>query len=229
MAVLTPPTIEDLIINIRNLLRQPRQDNSTWTDEELITYVNEGIRRYFTEVVVKNEGQFLATANLDLVSGEEAVELPSDFFGLRAVYRKVTDGYQVMPYVPDVNRSFSTISGTSGESYVPAYYMRKQSLVLRPPPTFSETDGLRIEYVAFPETILTGGDSMTASVSPIFKDLIETYAAYKAKVVESSTNGVNTYAPLKENLQDLMLAFRESIQNRAIYPNYIIPFNPEGN
>ncbi len=227
MAVLSAPTLDELIQNVRNLLNQPNANNSTWTDEELATYLNEAIRRYFAEVVLHSEGQFTTQDDLDIVENAETVELPMDCFEVRAVYRKVSGGYQMLPYRNNLTESYSTSGGTGGETYLPYYYMRKNALVLRPVPNFSETDALRIEYIQFPETMVTAGDSLTTQVSPVFKDLVEAYAVYKAKLKESLVSGVNLYGAARENLNDLFTAFKESIGQRSHNPTAIIPFSPE--
>lgn len=226
MAVLSQPTIEELIQNVRNMLSQPDPNNSTWTDEEISEYLNQGVRRYFAEVILYNEGQFDDVADLDIVAGQETVDLPADCYSVKAVYKKVNGGYTLLHYRNGAE-SYSTNGGTTSDSFLPYYRFRKNSLVLRDVPQFSETGGLRVEYVAFPETMVTGGDSLTESVSPIFKDLIQMYAIYQAKVKESLTNNTRTYDAALEMLNDLFSAFQNAIVKRAATPAAIKPFNPE--
>lgn len=226
MALLSSPTIEDLIQNVRNMLNQPSAANSFWTDEELVVYINEAIRRYFAEVVTTSEGEFTAVADLDIESGVETVALPDDFFKVKNLYRAVNDGFVILQYRNSLNSSYSTTDGGSGIFY-PSYYLRGNSLVLRPVPNFTETAALRLEYIQFPETIVTGGDSLTSQVSPVFRDLIETYAVFKAKMKESLVNGVDTTTLAKQNLSDLFTAFQEVVRNRSNYPVHVQPFNPE--
>jgi len=227
MALLSTPTADDLLVNIRNMLNQPNATNSFWTDEELLSYVNEAIRRYYVEVVQHAEGQFNVVTDLDITADTETVALPSDFFELRALYRKTSQGYDMLFYRNNLTEGYATTTASGGDLYNPYYYFRGNSLVLRPIPGFTQADGLRLEYVQFPETIVTGGDSLTSQVSPIFKDLIETYAVYKAKQKESLVSGVNTGALAKDNLNDLFASFKEVIEGRSYSPTAIKPFNPE--
>ncbi len=226
MATLSSPTQQALITNIRNLLNQPESTNSFWSDSELIEYINEAVRIYFVEVAHANEGQFTTTSDLNIVSGTETIALPSDFFEAKALYKKVTDGYVVLPYMNNMTESYSTTGGSSSNHYFPSYYFRGNNLVLRDVPGLSETAGLRLEYIQFPETMVTGGDSLTSQVSPVFKQLIEMYAVYKAKLKESLVSGVNVQGPAVDNLKDLYGAFKESITNRSKNPTFITPFNP---
>jgi hypothetical protein len=227
MATLSSPTIEDLIQNVRNMLNQPNATNSFWSDEELTVYLNEGVRRYFAEVVQHAEGQFTALSERDIVDSVQTVTLPSDCFKLKQVWRKVTGGYEPMHYRNNIMEGVSTEGAGGGSSFRPDYYLRGNTIVLSQMPGFSETGGIRIEYVQFPETMITGGDSLTAQVSPVFKDMIEAYAIYKAKVKESLVNGTNTSAMALQNLNDLFTSFKELIPNRSASPSAIKPFNPE--
>lgn len=227
MATLSSPTIEDLIVNVRNMLNQPDPANSFWSDDELTAYLNEAVRRYFVEVVQHFEGQFTTTTDLNITTDTETISLPSDFFEMKALYKKVTNGYEMLHYRNQLTGGYSTQGGTAANAYFPSYYLRGNNLVLRPVPNFSETSGLKLEYVQFPETLVTGGDTLTAQISPVFRDLIEAYAVWKAKVKESLVNGSNTAALALQNLNDLFLAFKESIGQRSASPTAIRPFNPE--
>ncbi len=228
MGVLSSPTAGKLLTNVRNYLGQPNASNSRWSDYELMEYINEGVRMYFAEVVLNMEGQFTTMSDLNIVSGTETVDLPSDCYEVKALYKKLSDGYQVLPYQNAILQSYSTSGIGSGDTFFPSYYFRDNKIVLRPIPDFSETSGLRIEYVRFPETLINGGDTLTSSVSPVFKQLIEMYAVYKAKVQESLVNGVNLAAVASDNLSQIYSLFKTSISSRSKYPQYTIAWNPEG-
>lgn len=228
MATLSSPTASTLVTSVRAMLRQPNPANSFWSDEELLRYLNEAVRVYFAEVTFNNEGQFLATADLNMVGGTETIALPTDCFEVRAVYRKMTDGYVAMAYVNDVTRGFVTAANSTGDMYIPSYYFRGNNLVLRDAPEQSETAGIRLEYVQFPDTLVNGGDALSSQISPIFKQVVEMYAVYKAKMVESLVTGVDTSALAKQNLNELYVQFKEAIKNRTLYPKYTVPYNPEG-
>lgn len=226
MAILTSPTIEELIENVRNMLNQPDSTNSFWSDAELTEYLNEGVRRYFAEVAPLFDGQFTTTVSLDIVANAETVELPDDCFSVKALYKKMNQSYAVLKYRNNILESYATTT-QSGDSYIPYYYFRGNSVVLRPIPGASETAGLLLEYVQFPDTMVNGGDSLTAQVAPVFKDLVQMYAVTKAKTKESLVTGVDTTTLAKSNLSDLYMAFKESIQARSASTSSTVPFNPE--
>jgi hypothetical protein len=227
MATLSSPTLQRLISNVRTLLNQPDRNNSFWSDDELTTYLNDAISIYFLEVTLNREGQFTTTTNLNLVAGTEEVSLPTDCFEVRTLWRKVTNGYVALPFRNRVDEGYSTLNTGGGDSYVPYYYLRQNKIVLRPQPDFSETAGLKLEYIQLPDTIVFGGDSLTNQISPVFKQLIEMYAVYKAKLKESLVNGTNLHVHAESNMNTIYKAFKDTIGNRAYSPTFVKPFNPE--
>lgn len=227
MSTLASPAADELLFEIRSNLNQTDPSNSFWTDEEILSYVNAGIRRYFAEVVHHAEGHFETQTDLDITNNVETVALPADFFKVRALNRKVNGGFVPLTYRNNLMTGYSNTGGASGDAYLPYYYLRGNSLVLRPVPNTTELAGLRLEYVQFPDTMLTGGDTMTAQVSPVFRDLIVAYAVYRAKVKESQVTGTMTYGPAKEIVNDLFIAFKEVIGGMSDFPTSIDPFSPE--
>jgi hypothetical protein len=209
------------------MLKQKDPTNSFWSEVELISYVNEAIRLYFLECTINNEGYFTTTTDLAIVSGSETVALPTDCFEVKNLWKSVTNGYILLPYKNSLTDSYSTQSGGGTDSYLPSYYFRGNNLVLRDTPNFSQTAGLKLEYIQFPDTMIYGGDSMTNQVSPIFKQLIVMYAVYKAKLSESLANNVNLYAAAKQNVDELYTIFKDTISNRSKNPTFVTPFNPE--
>jgi hypothetical protein len=226
MALLTAPSLARLIKEARIFLNQPNKSNSFWSDEELTMYLNDAVRTYFTMLVEAGQGQFDVTpANLDIVAGQEEVSLPSGCYEVRAVYKKRTDAYEILPFVNNVTENYSTQGGTSAEAYTPSYYFRGDALVLHPVPQFSETAGLKVEYSKIPDTMIWGGDTLNTGISPVFKELIITYCAYKAKLKESAVNGGQGHAVVGSHLGDLVNIFKNAIATRSNYPQAIRPFN----
>lgn len=226
MATLTQPSLDRLILEVRTMLGQLSAKNSFWTDQELTMYLNDSIRVYYQEVEERAEGQFDKVANLDIVSGVETVDLPDDCYEVKALYKVYSDRNEILEYANNLTFGYRTQTSDSSDSYNPSYYFRVNSLVLRPLPNFSETDGLLLEYTAFPETLIWGGDTLTESVSPTFKEMIVLYAVYKAKVRESLTTGNNTYVAVKMMLDECYIKFKDSVGYRSKFPQHIIQWNP---
>jgi hypothetical protein len=133
----------------------------------------------------------------------------------------------VLPYRNYESTSYAISGGTGSETFFPAYYFRENKLVLRPVPNYSQVGAIRIEYMYFPDMLSNAGDVMSSNVLPIFKQLIEMYAVYKAKMKESLTNGTDTSALAKQNLNEIYKLFVDTVKNRSRYPQFVKPFSPE--
>ena len=227
MATLTSPSIAELIQDVRYMLGQPDANNSNWSDEQLLTWLNEGVRRYFVEVIQHGEGHFTTQVDLDLTANVETVPLPTDCFSVKVLYRKVSGGFVALAYKNDLINGFSTTASASGDLYAPYYRFQGNNIQLRPLPGATEAGGLRLEYVQFPDNMVSGGDTMTSQIAPVFKDLIETYAVWKAKVQESLVSGTGTYTAIQQNLADLYSSFQQVIAARSAYPASVTAFHPE--
>jgi len=227
MATLSSPTAQTLLTDVRTQLNQRDPTNSFWTDVELLGYLNDAVSVYFLEAAQANEGYFTTTSDLNIVSGTDTITLPTDCFQVKRVLKKVTDGYVACGYRNEIMTGVSTQGGSNASSFIPSYYFRGNSLVLAPTPQFSETGGIRLEYIQFPDQMIYGGDSMTSQVSPIFKQLIIMYAVYRAKLRESMVNGVNMYQVPADALSGLVPLYRDSLPKRSKGPTYVQPFNPE--
>jgi hypothetical protein len=182
---------------------------------------------YFLEVTNNDEGFWTKVTDLTITTDVETVALPSDCFEVKAVYKTVNNGYVVLPYRNAESDSYTTQGGTGTETYFPSYYFRENSLVLRPVPNFTQAAGLRVEYIYFPDMLQNAGDTMSANVLPIFRQLIEMYAVYKAKLKESLTNGTDMTPVAQSNLNAIYKLFIDTVRNRSRYPQFIKPFSPE--
>lgn len=215
-----------MLQNVRAMLRQPNSANSNWSDEELLVHINAAVLRYFARLTLVNEGHFTITDTLDLVSGEDEIALPTGFFKVKNLWRKQGSEWVVLDYRNNVGLDLSTAGEGGGQGFLPDYEFRGNVLVLRQAPSFSEVDGLKVEFIKFPDTLLDGSDQLTAHISPVFKECVETYAIYKAKLAESLVSGVATFGPIKGHLNELEDDFDKLNVSRSKGHTYIQPFNP---
>lgn len=227
MGTLTQPALSTLRTNVRNLLNQPSSTNSFWTDAELDVYLNEAVRVYYNMIATMDEGYFLSQSDLNITSGTETVALPTGTMWVKALYKKVDNGYVILPYRNNLTEGYVTNSAGDAGSYTPSYYFRDNDIVLRPPPTFTETNGLRIEYMGFPDTLVNDGDLLTNQIPAVYQQVVEAYAVYKAKLKESFVNNVDTAAHPKAHLSELTQQLKDTIVLRSKNPTAVIPFNPE--
>ena len=162
---------------------------------------------------------------IDLISGQDTYDLPTDLYQIRTLHKVCTGTNQILRYDNNLSDSYFTDQLSTPNTYQPTYHFIDNQLVLRPKPGFNETGGLVMVYTAFPETLIVGGDVLTAGIAPIFKELVVNYAVYKAKLKESSVQGGNTYAPIAQHLSALVAQFRTSVADRSKYPQSIKPFD----
>ncbi len=226
MALLAAPSLQRLLREARIFLNQLDPTSSFWSDEELGNYANDAVAQYFQVVNNEAEGQFDTTANLDVVSGVETVALPSDFFEIRSLYAVQGNQNVMLPYRNNLTEGYGTTGTNNAQSYAPDYYFRGSSLVLRPIPQFSQAGFLLMEYTQFPQTMITGGDTLTSGISPTFKELVVKYMCYQAKLKESSVLGGDTYLPIEKHLGSLFSQFKQNVGGRSKYPQFIKPFEP---
>ena len=224
---LSSPTLGRMLSNVRDMLNQPNASNSTWTDAFLTEQINKGVQRYFAEVVQNVEGHFVTTTTLNIVSGSETIALPTGCFEVKGLWKVVSDGRVILNYRNNLNTGVITQGfGGSGETWFPDYSFRGNNLAFNPVPDFSETGGLFLEYIEFPERMLNAGDTLSQQIAPVFSDLIEMYAVYRAKMQESLVSGVDTSALAKAELASLYAQFTNSIRNRSKNPQFVQPFSP---
>jgi hypothetical protein len=223
---LSAPTLQEVIQAVRDLLNQPDPNNSFWNDEELTRYINEAVRIHMAELADIDEGHFFTTTPLNIVSGVETIALPSDCFTTKSVYRVLNQRNILMSYNNMINDSYATGNSNSGESYLPEYYFRGNNLVLRQPPTFSETGGILIEYSQYPAQLLDSADLLSAQISVLFRQSIEMYGVYKAKLKESLANGIRVDEVAQENWSGLFKQFKDLSAKRSRKSTSVIPFDP---
>ena len=227
MATLVTPNLERLIKDARILLGQPKAENSRYSDVELISYANDAIQQIFLTVNEAGEGQFDKIANLNIANAVETVALPTDCFAIKALYKVQGTINRRLEYRQNVIMDYDATSANSGSTtYEPYYYLRVNNLVLRPIPGFSETNGLIIEYTAYPSVLVYSGDSMDSGISPLFKELIVMYIVAKAKLKDDLAGGGNTRGPANEHLAGLYTNFKHQLMERSKAPSYITPFEP---
>jgi hypothetical protein len=224
---LVSPSVQDMLTAARRLLRQPDPSNSQWTDEDLLAWLNEAVRIHMCELTGLDEGHFTGIDDLNIVSGTETIALPTDCFMVKVVYKKVNNGFVPLNYRNTLNVGYSTQGGTSPELYQPYYFFRGNSLVVRPVPNFSETDGIRVEYFQMPAILTDSSDQLSAQIAPVFRQSVEAYVVYMAKLSESLTSGTNTAALAEKHFNGLYSQFQQLSQKRSKNPTYIQPFNPE--
>ncbi|GAC1501958.1 MAG: hypothetical protein NVS1B10_06480 [Candidatus Saccharimonadales bacterium] len=227
MAQVVAPTLERLIRDARILLNQPKPENSRFSDAELTGYANDALQQIYLTVNEAGEGQFDKTATLNITSGVETIPLPVDCFAVKVIFKKQGTINRRLEYHQNILNDYDNSASSNGSaSYEPYYYFRGNNLVLRPIPGFSETGGLTIEYTAYPNLLVFGGDIMDSGMSPLFKELIVMYIVSKAKLKDDLAGQGQGYALASSHRNDLFKQFKHQLMERSKAPQYINTFEP---
>lgn len=227
MAQVVAPALERLIRDARILLGQPKAENSRYTDAELTGYANDAVQQIFLTVNEAGEGQFDKSTTLNIVNATETVALPTDCFAVKALYKVQNQINRRLEYRQNTLMDYDNSSTNSGSTtYEPYYYFRGNNIVLRPIPGFSETNSLVIEYTAYPNVLVFGGDIMDSGISPLFKELIVMYTVAKAKLKDDINGGGQGYALAASHRDDLFRQFRHQLMERSKGPQYVTTFEP---
>lgn len=227
MAQVIAPTLEKLIQDARILLNQPKAENSRYSPNAMTGWANDAIQQIFLTVNEAAEGQFDKTTTLNIANAVETVALPVDCFAIKALYKVQGTVNRRLEYKNSILLDYDNNSQNSGSTtYEPYYYLRGNSLVLRPIPGFAETAGLVLEYTAYPTVLVYGGDSLDNGISPLFKELVVMYIVSKAKMQDDLAGGGNTRVVAQEHMADLYRNFKHQLMERSKAPQYVSPFEP---
>lgn len=227
MPAVVAPTLERLIRESRMILRQPKAENSRFTDAELTSYANDALQQIFLTVQEMSEGQFDKTTTLDVTNAVETVALPADCFAIRVLFKKQNTIMRKLEYRQNVTMDYDSSSTNSGSTtYEPYYYLRGNNIVLRPIPGFSESQSLTLEYTAYPSVLVYGGDVLDSGLNPLFKELVVSYIVAKAKLTDDLNGGGSGYQLAAQRFADLFAQFKHQLSERSKAPTYITVFEP---
>ena len=123
---------------------QQGSSNGFISDSEIDSWANEGYYKYAVRLMLANQGYFETTKGLSMVAGVEAIALPYNFLSDRSLQKMVrVERVLQMVRVPlryrkRFDEANPTSAATQGQSYLPTYEFRGNSLILEPQPSFSE-------------------------------------------------------------------------------------------
>lgn len=230
MAQVVTPKLELIIRNVRALLNQPKAENSRFSDADLIQWSNDAVQQIFLTVNEAGEGQFdtITSPGLNVTSGTEVVTLPTDCFAVKAAYWVQGTVKRRLEYRNSVLADVDSSNTNSGQTtYEPYYFFRGNSIVLRPAPGFTSTDGpLILEYTKYPTVLVYGADTMDTGISPLFRELIESYVVAKAKFRDDLSGNGSGYKLANTRMVDLFHQFKHQLMERSKAPMFTTPFEP---
>lgn len=209
---------------IRGNVRANLGENSArfFDNADLNRWIGEAYRHYSILMVENGEGYFQVSTNLGFTSGIATVSLAAlspAYFSIARLERNTATG--TIPLKPSERRyeKNSTVTVSSGDSYIPTYRMQGLTLILEPTPTSTETGtsttGLKLDYNYLPTfPTSSSGDTFTfdTAFSTIYEPMIELYATIGALESKDGMGGVSDVNTFRARLEKWEQVFMDSLE-----------------
>lgn len=139
---------EQLLTQIR---RQSNNEaygpNSGLSQQELLQYINDGLRDLQNTIVNEHDRAFITETFLDTVANQEFYALPDDMLDHGGIVSLEYSDSGLTPYYYKLD-PLTPRERSSRVSASPSYYIRRANgILLRPIPSASVTNGLRLQYI----------------------------------------------------------------------------------
>lgn len=157
-------------------------------DDEVTTRINEGIAELRDLVIRDNPDYYVTQATVDLVANQEAYALPSDFFRLRLVEGKGTDGrYRELAEFSFGDRGAYSLAGSSQDASALVYRVVGSYLRVLPVPTVAVSAGLQLWYTPTATKLVNLSD--TCDGVDGWQEYVVSYAAAQCARKEEQDSG----------------------------------------
>jgi hypothetical protein len=218
----------DAILPELYVLLAEEQGDSTWTDAQLLILWNEARDEREMQLHLAHEGFGVVRMKRSLVANQAQYDLPADAGRVVRVLRRFSDGSE-KPLVRTelISEGESRDSVGNDRGYMPTYRFLGVNLVLIPPPSQAETDGIIIEMAQLPDEF-SGNDSTLPLDWPIFTERLLTLdVAYFAYEMEAATSAegdppINPYARRRARYEEFWMQYIEERSQGRVFAQ---PFN----
>ena len=191
-------TLSELVTKVRRLVDEEDVDNTHFTDEEIVSYLNQAI-----EFLGTSTEWALQTSIASTIEDQALYTLPDDFISLVDVY---LDGN---PLTLLERKELTSISRTwqSAESGTPQYVYKSDNAVigLWPPPNEENADlVLQVQYIQVPSTI--SQDSDVPDLHSSLQLCLPFYAAFLCEYKQGNDKKADLNFKLYENHKNQLLS-----------------------
>lgn len=195
MAELTTKTGNDVAVEVKRIFGD--EDGVQIADADLIRWINAAQQQ-----IVSVNPVLQRTLLRDIVAGQADYTFPSD--RVQYIQSLRYDGRPLDAYsyaeAQDYILANDPTGGTGGEPLI--WYQWAQQITLWPKPETNVADGLRMDYVAIPENLVSLND--TLAVPDRYFEATISYVLQKAHQVEDNFDGANFVKSIfQENLATL--------------------------
>lgn len=188
-----------------------------YSENEIKDTIGEAYRYYTQKLVGLSAGYFETTVMLDIVANSPLISTASftpPFWIVSQLWRQVTFGfYPLRPSENRYNADYTLGSGT-GDAYLPTYKLKGQNIYLTPTPLFSQTAGLKLDYVyqpTFPNYTSSSLFTFDANFPAIYETNVIIRSAIKLMESKDAIGGVSDIGTFRSELAELDRAFEETM------------------
>jgi hypothetical protein len=161
------------------------------------------------------EGDLAIVSNIDLVANQEAYPLPVGWVKTHKLSRVITNGTTPLVKFERYDTSNVTISGNSGDWYLPTYRYRGRNIILEPFPTFSQVAGLIHEYYTLQTPLVADSDQPDAGFIEPWQSMLVLWATIAELEGKEAIGGVADEDTFRARLEKMEAAFMSSMTNRS--------------
>jgi len=193
-------------------------------NESINNHLNEGYQQYQLKLMENGEGDLAVVVNVDLVANQEAYLVPDDWVKMRKLSRVTTFGTTPLRTFERIEQPNVTVSGNSGDWYLPTYRMRGRFFILEPYPTFSQTSGLIQEYYALKPALTADGQSPDIGFIEPWQSMMVLWATIAELEGKEAVGGVADISTFRDRLDRMEQMFIDSMNNRTEARTEVEPY-----
>lgn len=205
-----------------------------YTVQELNQYIGEAYQNYSLMLMESGEGYFVWVKQLGFTANQENIDLSTldpPFFSVSKFLRNTSTGTIPLIESPMRFTQNSTILTSTGNAYLPKWFLRSLNLVLQPYPQYAEPaptgppyqTGFELDYIyvpVFPVASSPDDFSFDNNFPLMFEPLITLYATISALETKDGMGGVSDINSFRGRLQKWETTLEESLQ-RSEFPDRV--------
>lgn len=182
-------TLEQMQDQIYEILGKSRQTYGLLTPTKVTAMINDSMRHIMTLMLGMNASWANKVDYLDVVGDSHYVDLPADCAVVNFLKMKnATDtAYQPLKYNENYDGATS-VQAQSPVSYSPIYHFVNSKIWLDPIPDANITDGIMIEYIAFPTELVSNNDPISGDFGGgVYLDYIKWRSASMLRAITQAS------------------------------------------
>jgi len=162
---------------VRRMLRETVTAESYWTDQDILDAMNRCIDFRTLEMAEEHEGWFVAQLVTDIVANQREYEMPTNAGRPRRIGLRFTSGSSVTEFDlwrdDRLGADYSTGSGPFyGYGVRPTVRTVGNLLLLEPPPTMAQAQGLLVETEVAPPRLVDANSTIPDPFPDLFENLL---------------------------------------------------------